>query len=147
MLVEYEDPNDENIPDTYIKEYRVVLEEDKALFIYLENIDGGERFTIDYEGAIAAGEEKYENIDLEMMTQLVNSVSGRSFDLDLCEEFLYAEEEDFAAEKYGRDKLAEMEIYKMVFLNFFEDWGMWYILTNRDVETLTFWGLTQQLEK
>ena len=85
--------------------------------------------------------------DLQLFTEVVNTVSGREITQEYCEKFLSDPEEDHSPARYGLQKDSIKKVYKYEFLNFGQDWAITYSEYDDETEALAFWGLTKQLEE
>ena len=85
--------------------------------------------------------------DLQLFTEVVNTVSGKEITQEYCEKFLSDPEEDHSPARYGLQKDSIKKVYKYEFLNFGQDWAITYSEYDDETEALAFWGLTKQLEE
>lgn len=102
---------------------------------------GVESFSVTYE---IERSNSGTSFCVDLFVDLINAVSGRKITRDLCQEFLDAPEEKYAATRKGYHKSNGEIIYKIKNLNFFEDWRIYYELYPQE-EILSFGGLTRQL--
>lgn len=79
------------------------------------------------------------NFDVELFTEIVNSISGKTITTDFVTEFLTAPEEKYSVKKYGLSG-DDYAISKMHALNFWEDWVIGYELTYDGYAELWFYG-------
>lgn len=103
---------------------------------------GAESFTIIYK---IESNDSGTSFCVDLFVDLINAVSGRKITRDLCQEFLDAPEEKYAATRKGSRKINGEVVYKIKNINFFDDWRLRYRLYPQE-EILSFGGLTRQLQ-
>lgn len=93
-------------------------------------------FSVSYTISDASDDNDF---DVELFTELVNSISGKTITADFVTEFLTAPEEKYSVQKYGLsgDGYAVEKIHA---LNFWEDWLIGYNLTYDNHAELWFSG-------
>ena len=99
---------------------------------------GYEMFSVDY---YSDGNREF---NLELFTDIVNTISGRKITKEYCETFLSDPEEKHPASKYGLKKTEGEKVRKSESLNFWDDWSIDYILYDDETEEFSFSGLTKE---
>lgn len=142
---------DENMgSEECYKDFVILIDDRQEIFLRMCNsafnsTKGVERFEISYSISDNRGDEI--SFNLELIVDVVNAISGKTITKQMCEEFLQAPESEYALEKHGLTKSENIQIQKLDFLNFWEEWNISYTLDDEFSETLSFWGLTKQIEK
>lgn len=135
----FPDTNQDSYKYLYIEisnmEKITILMQNSAVY---ESETGGESVNVDYSIA-RIGEAAF---DTELFVELVNAVSGKKITEEVCKEFLQAPSDKYPPER----KLQGELISKAKYFNFFQDWGLFYVLTYENEEILSFGGLTKQLK-
>ncbi len=145
----------ESITDKYNLESKdLVTDEIKSLKQYYITVNDKQRFDITF--STTATETKKgngafsisytisdisddNNFDVELFTDIVNSISGKTIITDFVTEFLTAPEEKYSVEKYGLSG-GSYDVEKIHALNFWEDWVICYELTYDNHAELRFYG-------
>ncbi len=124
-----------------LREYYLVLSDKSIIDIEFstyatESQKGNGTFSISYTIPNISDEN---NFDVELFTEIANSVSGKTITADFVTEFLTAPEEKYSVEKYGLNG-GGYAVEKMHALNFWEDWVIGYELTYDGYAKLWFYG-------
>lgn len=131
-----------------------LIDENMLLNEYCITVNGNARIDITFETNATKTQKGYgrfslsytiydigddNNFDVELFTDFVNSISGKTVTTDFVTEFLTAPEDKYSCKKYGLsgDGYA---VKKMHSLNFWEDWIIGYELTYDNQATLWFYG-------
>lgn len=124
-----------------LKKYHISVNDTSNIYIEFstnatETQKGMGYFSVSYTISDISNENSF---DVELFTELVNSISGKTITADFVTEFLSAPEEKYSAQKYGLsgDGYA---VEKMHALNFCEDWVVGYNLTYDNQAELWFSG-------
>lgn len=128
------------------KDLVIHIDDGQKIFLRMSNsaydaTKGVERFEVSYN--LNENRNNEMSFNLELIVAVVNAISGKMITKELCEEFLQAPESKYALERYGLTKSENIQVQKLDFLNFGEDWNISYTLDNEFNETLSFWGLTK----
>ncbi len=124
-----------------LKQYYITVNDKQRIDITFsttatETKKGNGAFSISYTISDISDDN---NFDVELFTDIVNSISGKTITTDFVTEFLTAPEEKYSVEKYGLSG-GSYDVEKIHALNFWEDWVICYELTYDNHAELRFYG-------
>lgn len=144
--------NEHNLKDRFwitdearsLKKYHISVNDISNIYIEMltnatETQRGIGTFSISYTISDVSDDN---NFNIELITEFINSISGKKISTDFVTEFLAAPEEKYSVEKYGLtgEGYAESKMYA---LDFFENWVIGYNLTYDNHAELWFRGRIQ----
>ena len=124
-----------------LKQYYIIVNDKQRIDITFstnatETQKGNGTFSISYTISDVSDDN---NFDVDLFTEVVNSISGKTITKVFTTEFLTASEEKYSVEKYGLSG-GGYAVEKMHALNFWEDWIISYELTYDNNAELRFYG-------
>lgn len=124
-----------------LKQYYIIVNDKQRIDITFstnatETQKGNGTFSISYTISDVNDDN---NFDVDLFTEIVNSISGKTITTDFVTEFLTAPEEKYSVEKYGVNG-GSYDVEKMHALNFWEDWVIGYELIYDNHTELWFYG-------
>ncbi len=121
------------------KYYIVVNDESRINVEFSTNATETQKGNVTFSISYTTLDVSDDNFDVELFTEIVNSISGKTITTDFVNEFLTAPEEKYSVKKYGLSG-DDYAISKMHALNFWEDWVIGYELTYDSYAELWFYG-------
>ncbi len=126
-----------------LKHYYIIINDKQRIDIRFstnatETQKGNGTFSISYTIS-EVNDDDDNNFDVDLFTEIVNLISGKTITTDFLTEFLTAPEEKYSVEKYGLSG-GGYAVEKMQALNFWEDWVISYELTYDNDAELQFYG-------
>jgi len=131
------------ITDEYklLRKYYIVINDKSRIDVEFstnatEAQKGYGTFSISY---IISDVSDYNNFDVGLFSEIVNSISGKKVTNEFVTDFLTSEEEKYPSEKYGISGDGYV-IEKIHALNFFEEWFIGYNLNYYNQAELWLYG-------
>jgi len=135
--------NEDEKDPSYTKDYIITIDEVSEISVFMQNSSKRESYTVTWSSSLNDESEMGQKIPLQLLTELVNTISGKEVTIDECKEFLDAPEKKYSLYEKSEDEL----LRKHKNLNFGEDWGIDYIVTKDLNESFGIGGLTKQIKK